>query len=235
MIETVQYNASLAITGAIKGTSRERLYQELELESLGDRRCYRRLIFFFNIVTHNSPNYLYTLLPDNQRSYDAERNKLFLVPFSHTNYFTNTFFPYCVSEWNKLGKELRNATSISSFKKSLLVFIRPKSHPVYNIVDPIGLKFLSRLRLNLSHLREHKFRHNFLDTINPLCSCGIEIETTKHYLLHCPFYIDIRRTLLDNIVEIIGSISNLSENKLVELLLYGNGIYSNENNTEKVY
>ena len=83
---------------AIKGTSRERLYQELGLESLSDRRLYRRLIFFFNIVTHNLPDYLYTLLPANQRSYDAERNKLFRASFSHTNYFSNTFFPYCVSE-----------------------------------------------------------------------------------------------------------------------------------------
>ena len=38
-------------------------------------------------------------------------------------------------------------------------------NPVYNIHDPIGLKFLTRLRVNFSHLREHKFRHNFLDTL----------------------------------------------------------------------
>ena len=38
MIESMQYNAALAITGAIKGSSRERLYQELGLESLCDRR-----------------------------------------------------------------------------------------------------------------------------------------------------------------------------------------------------
>ena len=230
-IETVQYNASLAITGAIKGTSRERLYQELGLESLSDRRWYRRLIFFFNIVNRNSPDYLYAFLPDKQRSYDAERNMLFRAPVSHTNYFSNSFFPYCVSEWNKLGRELRNTTSISSFKKALLVFIRPKSHSVFNIIDPIGLKFLSRLRLNLSHLREHKFHHNFLDTINPLCSCGMEIESTNHYLLRCLFHTDIRKELLDNIIEIIGSISNLSEDKLVELLLYGNENYTNETNT----
>ena len=30
-LETVQYNATLAITGAIKDTSREKLYQELGL------------------------------------------------------------------------------------------------------------------------------------------------------------------------------------------------------------
>ena len=37
-IESVQYNAALAITGAIRGTSKEKLYQELGLESLKDRR-----------------------------------------------------------------------------------------------------------------------------------------------------------------------------------------------------
>ena len=33
-LESIQYNATLAITGAIRGTSREKLYQELGLESL---------------------------------------------------------------------------------------------------------------------------------------------------------------------------------------------------------
>ena len=33
-IESIQYNACLAITGAIRGTSKERLYEQLGLESL---------------------------------------------------------------------------------------------------------------------------------------------------------------------------------------------------------
>ena len=33
-LESVQFNASLAITGANRGTSKEKLYQELGLESL---------------------------------------------------------------------------------------------------------------------------------------------------------------------------------------------------------
>ena len=40
-IESVQYDAALAITGAIRGTSKEKLYQELGLESLKDRRWLR--------------------------------------------------------------------------------------------------------------------------------------------------------------------------------------------------
>ena len=35
-IESIQYKVCIAITGAIQGTSRERLYRELGLESLSD-------------------------------------------------------------------------------------------------------------------------------------------------------------------------------------------------------
>ena len=36
-LESVQYNAALAITGAVRSSSREKLYQELGLESLKSR------------------------------------------------------------------------------------------------------------------------------------------------------------------------------------------------------
>ena len=45
-IESLQYNAALAITGAISGTSREKIYQELGLKSLQQRRWYRKLYLF---------------------------------------------------------------------------------------------------------------------------------------------------------------------------------------------
>ena len=41
-VESVQYNRTLAITGAIKGTSIEKLYQELGFESLKVRRWLKR-------------------------------------------------------------------------------------------------------------------------------------------------------------------------------------------------
>ena len=42
-IKSVQYNATLAITGALKGTSQMKLYNELGLESLKSRRWSRKL------------------------------------------------------------------------------------------------------------------------------------------------------------------------------------------------
>ena len=48
----------IAITGAIQGTSPERLYRELGLESLTDRRWIRKLVFFYKTVNGLSPKYL---------------------------------------------------------------------------------------------------------------------------------------------------------------------------------
>ena len=45
------------------------------------------------------------------------------------------------------------------------------------------LEFINRSRLGFNHLREHKFRQNFADTKNPLCSCTLETENTEHFFL----------------------------------------------------
>ena len=66
------WKVALIITGAIKDTSRERLYKELGLESLCDRRWYRKLVFFYKIVKGLASSYLQSyLLPDNERTYNT--------------------------------------------------------------------------------------------------------------------------------------------------------------------
>ena len=62
-IESVQYNAALAIS------SKEKLYQELGLESLKDRRWLRRMSYLYKIISTKLPPYLYELIPPLQRSH----------------------------------------------------------------------------------------------------------------------------------------------------------------------
>ena len=45
-----QYKSALVFTGAIKGTSRDRLYQKLGLESLADRKCSHMPFYFHKII-----------------------------------------------------------------------------------------------------------------------------------------------------------------------------------------
>ena len=61
-IEMIQYRAVLVITGAIKGTWRDRLYQEIGLESPADRRWSRKMFFFHKIVNGFLPSYVQSYL-----------------------------------------------------------------------------------------------------------------------------------------------------------------------------
>ena len=55
-IKLAQYNATLTITSAIKGTCRDKIYQKLGLEPLADRKWSRKLIFFHKIILSLQPS-----------------------------------------------------------------------------------------------------------------------------------------------------------------------------------
>ena len=117
---------------------------------------------------------------------------IFNSPFKvRHNFLKNSFFPSVISEWNKLDLEICNSASLEIFKKYLLNFIRLNSNCVFNINNPLGLRLLTRLRIGFSHLKEHKLKYNFQDS---LCSCGIAVESTVHFFLHCPNFTTQRQT-----------------------------------------
>ena len=230
-LEKIQYNSALAITGAIRGTSKEKLYQELGLESLEKRRWYRKLCYFYKIFNKQSPTYLLNIIPASCRSYLAryvENVPSFKV---RHDFFKNSFFPSTVIEWNKIDKNIRKSESFAIFKKSILKSIRSSQSRVYNCHNPKRIKLLTRLRVGLSHLCEHQFKHSFQDTLNPICHCGEDIETISHYLLHCTDYLHERRTLRNTVSCILPNIFGFNNDQLTEILLYGKEDLHNINNT----
>ena len=48
---------------------------------------------------------------------------------------------------------------------------------IYNIHNRLGVQYLARLKIGFSHLKEHRFKQNFQDSIDPMCSCSSGIET----------------------------------------------------------
>ena len=118
------------------------------------------------------------------------------------------------------------------FKIQLLNFIRPNSNSVFNINNPLGLKLLTRLRIGFSHLKEHKFKHNFQDSVDPLCSCGNDIESTVHFFLHCPNFTTQSGTLLNKLKITNASIMAKNENSVVRTLLFGRPDFNYSTNKE---
>ena len=148
-------------------------------------------------------------------------NKLFQV----------LFFSSTLKDWFNLDLKIRNSESISIFKSKLLSFIRPVQNNIYNISDPKGLIFLTRLRLGLSHFNEHRFRHNFQDCLNPSCSCSLEIEDTSHYLLHCHHFSHHCVVLQNSAKSICNNFDFMSDNVKEDLLhLYGDSQFDENKN-----
>ena len=151
--ESIRYNAGIAKTGTIRGTSSEKLFQELGLETLNTRRWSRKLYLFYKIIHSKSPSYLFKLISEKNpyASRSAVNNQ---IPFFNvkTNFFKNIFFLAAITEWNNLYISNRNSSSCHMFKKLILNFIRPEPNRISSTQNSEGLKLLTRMRLDLSDL-----------------------------------------------------------------------------------
>ena len=111
-----QYTAALAITGgAIKNRFREKLYQELGLEYLYQRRWLRILYLLYKVFSTSQPFYIYDILPS-MRSLRRQVSLSNMVSCK-SEYFKNSFIPNVINEWN------------------LFKFISPSQRKTFNIND----------------------------------------------------------------------------------------------------
>ena len=180
------------------------------------------------IISTKLPPYLYELIPPLQRSHRYP--SCFQTFRSGTTFFQNLFLPFAITEWNKLDSDIKNIDSHAVFRKKLLTFIRPLGNDTHGIYGPLGIRLLNRLRLGFSHLRGHRFRHNFADTLNPLCSCSLETEDTEHYFLRCQDNLSFRTTLMNDLNNINTAIASLNSNDLIRVILYCDESLNKETN-----
>ena len=82
--ESLQYNACLALSAAIRGLSREKIHQELGLESLQRRGWYRKLSLFYKIFKENKSVYLFNLIATKNSSFNTRNtDKITLFRTKH--------------------------------------------------------------------------------------------------------------------------------------------------------
>ena len=102
----------------------------------------------------------------------------------------------------------------------------------FDVHNRIDIKLLNRLKFNFSHLNEHKFRHNFQETVNPFYRCDAKTETTGHYLLRCPLFSDQRTKLLESLSNLNDTLLNHCDDGIVNILFYGSSKYSFSTNNK---
>ena len=220
-VERIQYQSALAISGAWHGSSRTKLYEELGWESLSDRRMGRRILQIHKIVNNKTPSYLNDKLPPNRRVLFSGNTRTLHEIICKSNRYMNSFFPDATASWNIFIKHFDDVPSFDILKKHINTFFRPMNNNVFSIHDPVGLRYLFQLRLSLSPLRSHKFRHNFTDTPSEMCRCNQGIEDTNHFFFSCPNYVTPRATLTSSVINILQK-SNLNYlGNQSQLYLYG--------------
>ena len=127
----------------------------------------------FKIINNQSRSYLFQLVPSPNIRYFARNSEN--IPHFRTkqDFFKNSFFPTTIKEWKNLDPHIRKSKSISIFKINILKFIRPKPNNVYYCNNPKGTRLLTKLRLGLSHLCKHKFKHSFQECFNARCLTAV--------------------------------------------------------------
>ena len=180
---------AIVIIGAIGGTSSEKPIQELDLKNLKSRCWLRKLCLFYKLIKEKSLAYLFQLIPENNTPYTTKCSKKSNSFFQDKdNLFQNSFSSAVITEW--INVNICNSASCNVFSKVILNIVRPEPNQVFNVESSKGLKFLTRIRL--SHLTDHKFRHDFQDSTDLICSCSQESETSTHFLFNGSNYYSAR-------------------------------------------
>lgn len=69
---------------------------------------------------------------------------------------------------------------------------------------------------------DDKFHYSFCESLSVICDFGEEIETTKHYPLHCSSITLVKQSLLQNIEKINDKFLSMDEKSLTQFWLTGN-------------
>ena len=252
-MESLQRQAAVVCTCAFRNTSYERLLDELGWNTLDERRKLSRLGLFYKMshkpCTGNDictdcrnkvgvPEYLRKLVPKTvgERSGYVLRNANDLTTIKTKKVKVyNSFVPKTVREWNNLDSNYRYAPSLSSFKASYKNGMLRSPNPCHLIELGDANIQHTRMRLGLSHLKLHLFTHNLI--ADPTCGCGLEAESTDHYILRCPVFgmarIEMYHTMLDSLDHSL--LTGLKrDSDIVDLFLHGHKDLSHDKNKQEL-
>ena len=226
-LDRLQLDAMRVVTGATEKSNIGLLYDDLGWSTLEFSRNQHCLAFMYKIVNELTPTYLSELLPQRidignaGRQLRSVKNDLIPVPFTRTETFRRSFFPYTIRLWNKLDKTIRDRSSLDSFKNALKGPPKDKNELFY-FGKRMPSIYHTRLRLGCSKLNVH-LCYNLHVVPSPQCQCGSPLEDPEHFFFTCPTFYAQRTTLLN-------TINRISNNINVRTLLYGDPEISLEHN-----
>ena len=90
------------------------------------RRWSRRLTLFYKVINNLTPDYTRDPLPPlHQVQYSFRERDTIGQIRARTEKHKSSFYPHCLSEWNKLDPEIKLSSSVAVFKTKMLSKICP--------------------------------------------------------------------------------------------------------------
>ena len=104
------------MSGCWRGTSREKLYDELGWESWSNGRWARRLVIFYKIRNDLTPSYLAEHIPKRNELDISLRNRNVNTPLTRTERYNNSVVPYTIKAWENLENKAKSKPSEKASK-----------------------------------------------------------------------------------------------------------------------
>ena len=105
---------------------------------------------------------------------------------ANTNLYYNSFYPSTMRDWNNLPKEIKESSSVASFKYKLNKDTHRRAPPkLFSVGSRLGQILHARIRMACSWLNSHFNRKNIVPS--PSCACG-GFENAYHFFFICPNY-----------------------------------------------
>lgn len=239
-LEKAQNRAARLITGTVRRTHVAGLREELGWSSVADRRKKDKLLLFHRLVhDHVIPEFIRAIAPNTREAVSGiplrSTTEITLrQPGSRTAAYSRSFVPSTTRCWNELPTELRLLDSHKRFKKKIGELMGPdRPNPFYIYGSKRGNILHTRLRLNASSLKAHRFSFGHIES--PQCLCGYKNEDTTHFLLHCPQYDIAREELYDSLTTLLRhNFKDLFLKEQINIMLNGPQGKPNQNIASKV-
>ena len=199
-LNKIQYQATKSITGAMRGSSQDKLNHLLGLPTIKTRYDLLTVATIRKIYHGNAPSYLCDILLQYrpQIAY-ALRQNFKLTPALN---LYNSFFEAGIKLWNSLN--ITNRQSVlndRSFKTDILKLWKTpsKSFCLRHSSSRRSEIHLNRILVNFSQLKGDLYDHHII-AINT-CACGNYTENLQHYLFECNRYARQRTRLMNALLE----------------------------------
>ena len=150
------------------------------MQSIRNKRCLRRMCYFYKLITTQKPLYLFNLISTNLNS--LCHLSAYSVMSCRNDYFKSSFITHV---WNN-GRIMHERIMYRKMEQTehwnsqfnLLptipeIIFKQTYSTLFSIPKLDNVKLLVRLRPDFRHLHEHKFSHNFHDNLNLLYSSNL--------------------------------------------------------------